>query len=433
MKPPSPLSPGALLIALLPLLAPAAPGAQEPAGPPSKEIPIEQWVDLDGVAIVVNSDPVTLGALKRIVEKRFAERRITTREELQQVFFEAQKKEVDSLLMRQAGEDLGFPKEAVDSRISDMMDERKQKAGGIYNMTENLREDSTTREEIAKELETNLYEQSFKRRVMGYGSSAERTSEDRYVRPGVLARQYRHIRRTGLAIDPLEQVGASPAEYELQILLLSPDAYGSLKDAQAAAQRARAALLEGNADWDDLIDTIGTYSNRGLTGPHRIEDLRMSLDPGDNRLVQFIMEGKQDVYSPVMPFPEINPATGQRRVAAFAIYRLVGREPAKLPDFGASGVQNMLRRFLQNEADNARLNSALEKLKSSAYIWYEGIEEVQAARAKAEARRQLEIEKTRQHNAEILSGAREKAPAQGAEPGTEAPAKAQGAPQQSPR
>ena len=241
------------------------------------------------------------------------------------------------------------------------------------------------------------------------------------MRPGVVARQYRHIRRTGIGIQPLSRVGASPALYELQALLLDPTVYGSMEAAGRAAQEARAALVEGVADWDKLIDTIGALPNRGLTGPQAIENLRFGLDPGDNRLVQFIMEGRQDVYSEVMPYPRVNPVTGERQVEAFAIYRLLGREPAKLPAYGAPGIQTTLRRVLEGQADDARLDSALNHLKSSAYIWYLGIEADDAARAERQAEFERKVLEDRERNAELLRQGRGQRPPKRVDEGRELP------------
>jgi hypothetical protein len=396
------------LLALLGVATPAAALYQDPGAPPPG-FPLERWFNLDGVAIVVNSDPITQRALERYLQKRAAERKITTEAERQYLIFDAQMKQVEALLMRQAGEDLGFQKEAVEAHIASQIDDKKQEAGGIHELSQRLRQDATTQKKISEDLETELYENSFKRRVLGVGGPQERSSEDRYIRPGVLARQYRHIRRTGLDIRPLVSVGASPALYELQVLLLAPESYGSLQAAQQAAQQAHAALVAGTADWDDLIDTIGVHADRGLVGALPIEDLRFGLDPGDNSLVQFVMEGRQDVYSPVLPFPQPNTATGERRVAAFAIYRLVGRQPAKLPDFGAVGVQKILGRSLEIQADAARLDAALAELMRSAYIWYQGIEEEQAAQEAKQAELEAEVEELRQRNARLLREAREKA------------------------
>jgi hypothetical protein len=397
---------------LLPLLALAGAAlpapAQEQAGPPAPNgVPIDQWLPMDGVAVVVNSDPITERGLQRRVNQRMSEVKISTIEEYRSLQLRTVLDQVDTLLMRQAGEDLGFPKEAVEAHIQDQIHERKEEVGGIHDLSQTLRADDQTQEALSESLETELYEVSFKRRILGYASPEERTAEDRFVRPGMLARQYRHIQRTGMGIGPLlTRAGASPALYELQILLFDPSQYGSMEAARETANQAHKALVSGQAEWDRLIDTVGALPDRGLLGPRTVEDLHLRFDPGDNRLVQFIMEGREDVYSSVMPFPRVNPANGERLVAAFAIYRLLGREAATVPKFGAPGIQKALRRVLEAEADNARLKTALNELKINAYVWYMGIEEEQAALEARQAERERKVIEERKRNAELLRRAR---------------------------
>jgi len=411
-------------LALALLLSGAAP-QDTAAGPPAPGYPIDRWVPLDGVAIVVNSDPVTQRALERVLVERMAEEKVSTFEEQQMLIDQAVQDQVEALLIRQAGEDLGFAQEVVDAHISSQIEDRKEESGGIHDMANQLRQDAQTREQLSEDLERDLYEVSFKRRVMGYGGAQERSAEDRYVRPGVIGRQYRHIRRTGLAVDALFPVGATAATYELQILLLTPESYGSLEAAQRGAITAREALTRGVAEWEDLLSTIGGLPDMGRVTPLRIEDIRLNFDPGNNSLVQFVMEGRQDMLSPVLPFPRVNPVTGERRTVAYALYKLVNRQAAQIPSYRDAGVQKYLRRFLEIQADEERMDAALEVLMSSAYIWHTGSEEKQAALDARQAELEREIEEARRRNAEYLRQAKDRQD-QEPEAGQETPPPAKG-------
>jgi len=395
-------------LALALLLSGAAPQDTAAGTPAPAGYPIDRWVPLDGVAIVVNSDPVTQRALERVLVERMAEEKVSTFEEQQMLIDQAVQDQVEALLMRQAGEDLGFAQEVVDAHISSQIEDRKEESGGIHDLANQLRQDAQTREQLSKNLERDLYEVSFKSRVMGYGGSQERSGQDRYVRPGVIGRQYRHIRRTGLAVDALVPVGATAATYELQVLLLTPESHGSLEAAQRRAITAREALTRGVAEWEDLLGEYGDLPDMGRVQPLRIEDIRLNFDPGNNALVQFVMEGREDLFSPVLPFPRVNPVTGERRTVAYALYKLVSRRAAQIPDYGDAGVQKYLRRYLEIQADEVRMDTALDELMRSAYIWHTGSEEKQAALDARQAELEREIEEARRRNAEYLRQAKQR-------------------------
>jgi|GEM_PF-2184917 len=418
---------GALLLGSLLLwgLAPAA-AAQDQAGPPPPPAALpEGWVPLDGVAIVVNSDTITRRAIERYILRRLTETEVTTQADRIALLREAQRAQVENLLVRQAGENLGFPEELVDAHVSNLLEERTKEAGGTFEMAQKLRQEETTATEIREELEEETLVMEWRRKIAGHGAPGARTTEDRYARPGRLAQHYRRIQRTGRDIQALEFLGAKPATYELQILLLHPQVYGSLEESRAAALGAREALEAGTVDWDELIDDVGSYENRGLTGPRRIEDIQFALDPGDNRLVQYVMEGRLDHLSEVLPFPIINPTTGERRVGGFAIYRLLRREPAEVPDYEVQGVQKQLRRVLGSLGDELRIQLALEDLERTAYIWYPGIEAQEAELEARRERRRQQIEEARRRNAA-------QPPTGSVQPAESAPPEEQAAPTEKP-
>ena len=408
----------ALACAFSPLIAATAqtgPAPQQPAQP----LP-QGWIPLDGVAIVVNSDTITRRAIERYIEEAMTKTTVTTREEYLQLAQEAQRKQVESLLVRQAGEDLGFPPEMVDAHVSGMLKDRQKDAGGTFEMSQKLRQEETTATEIREELTQETLEMEWKRKIAGFGGPGARTAEDRYSRPGTLAQHYRRMQRTGRDLDPLLRLGARAATYELQVLLIHGQSYGSLEEARRVADQAHIALSNGDADWDDMIANLGNYENQGLTGPRRIEEIQFALDPGDNSLTQFVMEGDFQSISEVAVFPELNPTTGQRRAAGFAIYKLIDRKPAVLPDYQEPGVQRELRRMLGYIGDELRIKLALEDLERTAYIWFPGIEEQAAEYEKRLEKRRADIEEARRLKAAELEAQEESQPeTESAPPATE--------------
>ena len=207
------------------------------------------------------------------------------------------------------------------------------------------------------------------------------------------------MRKTGLDIEYLGKRGAKPASYELQIMLLAGRDYGSLAKARDKALEVRAALEKGLGDWDDYIDTLGILEDRGLTPAWPIDAIRQRLDPGDNSLVQYVIEAEVESYSLVLPYALPTP-TGQPQVIGFMIAKLLAREAAVMPAFDAPGVQHDLGTLLQRRGDTLRVEDALSELKRSAYVWYPGIEQQKRDFEQSLEEREREIEAARQRNAE---------------------------------
>lgn len=388
-----------------PAPAPDEASAEDP-GPSPQITSIEQlygrWLDLDGVAIVVNSDIITQTSIDRKFQQRLTEEKVTTNDEARMLRTQTSLDEVKLLLMRQAGEDLGLSEEAIESNVIGSMRDEKDQAGGSYEMARKHREDNTTATEAREDRVTEIYEQSWKRRIAGYGGAAERSPEDRYIRPGTLTQRYLRINRTGRDIRYLQRAGASAATYEVQCLLLTGDAFESMELAAKKSVSILKALRTGDTDWDEMIDSLGALPNRGLSGPRTIEFIQGVLDPGDNSLLQFVMDGRQNVYSEVIGYPVVHPTTGERRLVGFAIYKLVARTAAELPPFSNPEVQTDLRRWIEFEGDQVRWDDAVSELQSLAYVWYPGIEKEKEALAVRRQEREVAIQKARDENAKKL-------------------------------
>lgn len=391
-------------------------GAQE-AGPPNVNPQTVElygkWLPLDRVALVVNGDIVTQEKIRRKVGKTLGGVSSSTPGELEQVFNQTHRTEIESLLIRQAGEDMGLPAERVAAHVAGLLRDETDEAGGSFAMSERLRDESTTALEFKESQEAQVYQDSFRRRAAGFGGSQERSPEDRYVRPGRLIQRYSRMLRTGQGIRALQGQGAVPAAYELQVLLLAPlDDSTTLKQSQDKALELQTALEAGTVGWDEMLDQFGVYPNSGLLGPQAIDALEFMYDPGDGQLLQFAADASQSQISKVMAFPQINPATKQRRLAGFAIYKLLDRSSASVPDFDGKDVQLSLRLSIEQEESQLRIGDAVSELARTAYIWSPSHDEELAAQEKAKAERTQRIQEARERNAEKLRQSKEKPPTQ---------------------
>ncbi|MFT7667570.1 MAG: hypothetical protein ACI8X5_000249 [Planctomycetota bacterium] len=360
---------------------------------------------IDGVALVINGDAITDGAIDRAVDRARAKQTLSTQEEYIALYREVRAQMIESNLMRQAGEDMGLPPEVIRSHVSGMLEDQQEKSGGAFEMAKKLREEDTTAAEIRESLESKTVTDEWRRKVIGYAGPGARTAEDRFIRPGTLGQHYRHIQRTGKDMKPLVSLGARPATYDLQILLIDAQKFGGLAKAQEVAIDVWSSASEGEEDWDDLVEEFGAIENQGMVPGLDIEIIQRALDPGDGSMLQFVMEGPLDRISKVMPYLRLNQATGQRQQVGFAIYRLLSREIALLPEYDREGVQRQLRRFLDGIGDEQRMQLALDKLQRTAYIWHRGLAQQEANLELKEQQRDDAIEAAREQNAEKIKEA----------------------------
>jgi len=402
-----PLLPCALVLTLAAGLAPV----QEGSSPAVDED--DGFRSLDGIYIVVNTDSITLQRLNRAIDENLTRREVTTEEEIRAVQQLTLNDEVQHLLMRQAGEDLGIDPKAIEGWAREIYRDRVERSGGVGEMLATLRKEESTSVSQRREIEGELYLGQWRRRQLGLGQGPEeRPSIDRFIRPGTRRRVWERMCKTGDGIELLEDVGAVPATYELQILLLLPETSGGdLEQASAKAVEVRQLLEESEGDWDEAIQRLGQWENRGLLGALTRRQILQVLDPGNGSLISFAAEAEIGAFTQVLPYRQRNSLTGQAITRGFAIYRLLSRTPAKVPGFTEPGVQKELTQNLQNEHDNERFRRSIEELRGSAYVWYPGIEKDIEQLEERRARRERETLEKREENAKREKA--EKAPGGG--------------------
>lgn len=426
------LNPASWLLLATSIGAAALPPAPTQDEEPSVPVPAPvagQWMLSDRVEIVVNTDCITLRALDRKVNRDSRMTGTDTREAYMALRTKIALENVNELLKRQAGEDLGFDKALVKARVNDIWDDRVDQEGGVTRATKKLTDESESVLEKREEIESTIYTSSWTMSVLGRESGpGGRPMFDRYVRPGQLRQRYERMKLTGLeVVQALGDAGATAAQYQLQILLITPRQLGGVEQAREKALEIRAALDADAVDWEDALATFGAFQDNIQQVDQ--ETLVRMLDPGNGVLAAFAEEAEEEAYSPVMTFARPD-STGQRRPEGFAIYKLLGRTPAFVPEFGQEGVQKVLRQYLEYKGDTQRYEAGLEKLRAKAYVWYPGIERERAEAEAAQEDRERQIQEAREQNEAKQAEEKGEKPANSADPSSSG--SSQGAPEPPP-
>lgn len=379
------------LVALAALAGPAPRSlAQQTDAPQSFEY--GTWYLLDRVEIVANTDCLTLSTLDKRVNQDKRMNGTTTPQQYQALRTKIALENVDNLLKRQAGEDLGFDETIVKARANDIWEDRVTEKGGITRATRELTSSSETVTEKREEIEGDLYSMSWTSSVLGRDAGpGGRPMFDRFTRPGLLRQRYERMVLTGLEVEQaLKRAGARPAQYQFQVLLVDPRRLGSEEAARQKAEQIRAALVAEEVDWEDALLNFGEL-------PSDVNEIdRRSLlgiyDPGSGVLASFMDEAALETFSPVVPLAPLDPR-GRRSLRGFAIYKLLGRTEAYVPPFTEPGVQKELQRYMRLQRDEARYKEGLDELRKKAYVWYPGIEQEEAqVEAARDAREQQGLE-----------------------------------------
>ncbi len=372
---------------------------QEEAGPQrAPQTPKGQWILLDRVEIVANTDCLTRRALDRKITQDKRMIGTDTPAEFNALRDHIIEESLDDLLMRQAGEDLGFDEELVDARANYMWEEEVAKQGGVTQAARRLSQESKTVNEKREEIADKLYSESWARSLLGHDAGpGGRRLHDRYIRPGQVIQRYQRMKKTGLELElALGRAGATAATYDLEVLLVSPRQMKTLEAARDKLLQVRAALEADAVDWEDALLNLGEFQPSSVQASREL--LVRHFDPGSGALAAFVDEAEEGSYSAVLPYAPPGPQ-GRRQIEGFTIYKLMGRTPAFVPDFTEPGVQKSLLYYLRTQRDNIRRQEGLAELRAKAYVWYPALEEQMAERKQALEARKAQILEAREKNA----------------------------------
>ncbi len=346
-----------LLLSLPALAGCAAPQAQPEGGAPSRTNVGGSWELVNQVYIIVNEDVLTLRQLESRLERALEAQPVSNPGEMQALRGDIATRAVQDLLMVQRGRDLGFDPEFVQRTVSNYLREQADTAGGVSSMAERLALEGDTAARRRETITDDLYAISYERFITGQAPGpGGRPSRDRYVRPGLLALAYEQIELQPAAVRAL---GGDPETFVVQQLVLSAATFGGAEPARAFAEDLRRQALEG-ADFEDLVLTYSVVtSERGLSPPLTLPDLRRAAPEA----FEFCVNGQEGDLSPVLPILEKGVPVYYR------VLRLHERRPLTLPPFGAAEVQQRLNQIVLRNRDGMLRDETLRGLFASSYIW----------------------------------------------------------------
>lgn len=325
--------------------------------------PLTQDADLgmvDRVEVVINDEILTYQQVMGV-----AVRSIPEGTQLQMPEFTALRNRIGSGLIRerlelQGGLNMGFKPEEVERSIKNLIERRIDDAGGVIQLADQLSQNSLSLNDEKKKLRRVIYRDKWKRAITGQGAGVfGRIYRDRYVRPGMLQLYYEQIKDGRL---DAEAIGGTSALYFLQEINLGVSPVNDT-DAELVRQQAeelRDQLKEG-ADFTEIIRAQPKPPEKdGMLPPYtwlafarngfpKIAAFARSAAVGDfSEPIEIVRDGK---------------------VVGWRIMKLIKAEKPVLPIFNLPRTQAALRKVIQNEMDNHRLDVGVRALRDGAYVW----------------------------------------------------------------
>jgi hypothetical protein len=356
----------------LPLVLALAPQGGE--APPARSV--------NRVELIVNTDLITRRQLVRQLTKAREQRPVTTNEEALRLQVEIVQGAMESLLLRQAGEDLGQPKEAVERVLENVWKNQIERSGGLQEFSlESDGQDQSTLERREK-LESDIYTWTYTRVVTGNEPGRDgRVIADRYIRPGTRRRLYDYMGRTS---DGLGRIGGRPMTIVMQelVLLLEPggeqgERRERIQKLHAEANALRERALAGE-DFNALVNEFGALKGSGSLHPDLpLDRLRRSFPA----LADFALGASVGDISPVLAVRD----TERGPLQGWRVVRILESRPAEPPPFDDLVVQRILERVAEDQLDARRRDDALPELLRSAYVWSPDLERARAEAAAREA------------------------------------------------
>lgn len=345
------------------------------AAPPQEAPPAAEWPTLNRPEVAVNEDLLTRRRIERQLKKAGEEQAVSTREEKLRLQVEIVQTAVEELVLRQAGEDLGQPKEAVDRFLDNVWEEQMERSGGLHEFSLKLAADDESSIEQREELEGDVYRWTYTRVITGNEPGKDgRLIADRFVRPGERRRLYDSMERTGLGLG---MIGGKPPTFVLQQLLLVVEEGGpSVADLRRQADELRQRAVAGE-DFHTLVNTYGAQK-----GPNSISS-DVTADTLARHGPELAAFGEKAVVGAISPVgPVRDPLRG--RIQGWRILRVLESRPKEVPAFDDLDVQRRLELVAQRQLDDRRRSTALEDLLRSAYVWSPDLERAKAEREAAE-------------------------------------------------
>lgn len=297
--------------------------------------------------------------------------RATTRLEQVEVRLDALSRRLESLVIVQAGQDLGFDPELV-AELTDLeFDQQVESMGGHRAAAQELALVQLTPTDRKAQISDHLLGETWRRSQIGRAPGpGGRITVDRYVRPGVLRMYYDSFENSQLAKER-EAVGQIEAQVRVQMLQVNVPVGGTPEDTRVQVDAFVGAYESGDASFEYLINTWGDESSRNQRG---ISDAARLLAAGhrlhgSDALGLIAYDGEiGDLTEPLLLI-ERDPS-GQILSRSWCVYRLAERIPpvAALP-FSSRKLQKDLTETLQGLTDDHREEVAFGRVLGETMIY----------------------------------------------------------------
>jgi len=359
-----------LHLALLPLLA--VPGPVGPQGAPTPPPPDEappaaapRVEFADRTLAVIHGMIITWSDVQAMLRREMEAGRVAApdqRERQARMLFLEQR---DLLLQSQAGQDMGFPPEAIEQYVDVLFDGAVERRGGPAQASESFASQSYTPTEYKAVLHEQILARTWRDAITGKGyGPTGRPSKDRYLRPGLM-RAFYDLEKAG---PFAERLGGQLEAVQLQVLIV-PVGDAGPEDALEKATQIRLAVLERGADFTAMVRNFSA-STEGDGIRQRVPlDLvaRVGVERhGSNALGDFCRSAQKGEISAALPGRD--PQTGREAVYVYKL--LEYRAPREVGQFEDLELQESLRELLHEVLDRQHMEKAMKDLVNSAGVWY---------------------------------------------------------------
>lgn len=284
-----------------------------------------------------------------------------------EIYFEALRLRLETLLKVQAGNDLGYDPELVEFLTDRNFELSIQGMGGHRLASETFQAQSVTPEQYRQQIEDRLLESSWSESVTGKAPAGiGRPIVDRYVRPGWVHSTYVNFEGSG-SRQERALIGMHGERVVLQVLVLDE---GDYPDTERLGAGLRKQYEDGERDFTSIVRTFGSGKSRerdGLLAPVEVQSLRQvgRARHATDALWELARSGKVgQVVGPLL--------REEDEARAWYLYRVEERLPATEPDaFLDRETQHRVVDYLQLKMDTLREERAFQAVLGDSYIWPE--------------------------------------------------------------
>ncbi len=312
--------------------AAAIPAAQAGAAPAL------EWRPLNRLELAVNDDAFTYARI-RAGRSNAQVSEVQLQQEVERM--------ASDVLMAQAGHDLGFSGEIVQSMVQGELARRQEVAGSAAQLADELAERRWTSTSYVEDAKSYIHRTLFVRSVTGRDAGpAGRPYVDRFVRPGRLWLEHQLTKEQPVWIT------FSAMQFHLS-------RYGSLEEARDAAL-AMVERLEAGEDFAQLAEQYELCEPKsgGKQKPVRLEKLAAELP----EFFAFARDAKVGDLSAPLEWGRGG------SVDSLIVLRLADKSGGGAGPFENALLQQALREQVQSQLDDFHVDQAMGRLFRSAYI-----------------------------------------------------------------